>query len=541
MTASLSLLLLESLTAGRIALAILIFTVSSFIVDFTWKPRYPSSIPRVGFGGGIIGTFRNWIGYVTHFNAWVEEGYEKYTKNDRAYVVPSAPSRPQEIVVPRSQTSWLLEFPDRDVSSQEAHDDLLHGHFQFLKTNDHFPITTLHKHLARNLVGLLPGIQEDVHECIDKTFGTDTENWKTLNLWEAWLSIVPQVTNRVLVGKETCHNKAFTDSQVAFADTVVRNSFILNMFPKILHPVVAPFIVTPNWWHWRKSFRMVRPLIEQRQRDMAHKAAGHPDYDAWEPEECLITWLIRQAQADGCADGLDPAVISKSLLPIEFAAIHTTVITGHNLILDLLSADPKENIMDVLKEEASRVFSEEKTGYWTKTGLSRLHRVDSAIRESMRFSHFATALTHRKVTAKDGITNSKEGWHVPYGSYLMIDLAGTHHDPGIYPEPNKFDPLRFSREREEFEARPQDQKDPEEALRVKRLGMVTTSDTYLPFSHGRHACPGRFFVAHELKMILAYLVQTYEIKPIAERPKPIWIGQTIVPPIDAKIEVRRRK
>jgi hypothetical protein len=42
-------------------------------------------------------------------------------------------------------------------------------------------------------------------------------------------------------------------------------------------------------------------------------------------------------------------------------------------------------------------------------------------------------------------------------------------------------------------------------------------------------------------MILAYLVQNYEIKPIAERPKPIWIGQTIVPPIDAKIEVRRRK
>jgi cytochrome P450 len=373
------------------------------------------------------------------------------------------------------------------VSTQEAHDDLMHGHFQFLKTNDHFPISTLHKHLARNLIGLLPGIQDDVHACIDETFGPDTENWKTLNLWEAWLGIVPRVTNRVLVGEETCRSKAFTDSQVAFADTVVRNSFILNMFPKILHPVVAPLVVTPNWWLWRKSFRIIRPLIEKRQRDMAHKAAGHPAYDTWEPEECLITWLIRQAQADGCADELEPAVISKSLLPIEFAAIHTTVITGHNLILDLLSADPKENILGVLKEEVSRVFAAEKTGFWTKAGLSRLHRVDSAIRESMRLSHFATALTHRKVIAKDGITNTQEGWHAPYGSYLMLDLAGTHHDSEIYPEPNKFDPLRFSREREEFEARPQEEKDPEEALRVKRLGMVTTSDTYLPFSHGRHA------------------------------------------------------
>ena len=53
--------------------------------------------------------------------------------------------------------------------------------------------------------------------------------------------------------------------------------------------------------------------------------------------------------------------------------------------------------------------------------------------------------------------------------------------------------------------------------------------------------PGRFFVAHELKMILAYLTQNYEIKHLEERPKPMWIGQTIVPPLDAKIEIKRRK
>ena len=53
--------------------------------------------------------------------------------------------------------------------------------------------------------------------------------------------------------------------------------------------------------------------------------------------------------------------------------------------------------------------------------------------------------------------------------------------------------------------------------------------------------PGRFFVAHELKMVLAYLVNNYEMKPISERPKPQWLGQNIIPPLKAKIEVRRRK
>jgi hypothetical protein len=42
-------------------------------------------------------------------------------------------------------------------------------------------------------------------------------------------------------------------------------------------------------------------------------------------------------------------------------------------------------------------------------------------------------------------------------------------------------------------------------------------------------------------MVLAYLLNNYEIKPISVRPKPQWLGQSIIPPLQAKIEVRRRK
>jgi hypothetical protein len=41
-------------------------------------------------------------------------------------------------------------------------------------------------------------------------------------------------------------------------------------------------------------------------------------------------------------------------------------------------------------------------------------------------------------------------------------------------------------------------------------------------------------------MILAYLVQNYEFKPLRERPKPFWFGGNIIPPVQARIEVRRR-
>lgn len=106
----------------------------------------------------------------------------------------------------------------------------------------------------------------------------------------------------------------------------------------------------------------------------------------------------------------------------------------------------------------------------------------------MRLSLMARALTHRKVVAREGVTNAAEGWHAPYGASLMLDLAGTHRDPDLYADPEKYDPWRFSRQREEYEARPAGEKtDPDEAVRMKWLGMVTTSAEYLPFSHGRHA------------------------------------------------------
>ena len=391
-------------------------------------------------------------------------------------------------MIPRSQTAWLLDLPDHLVSTKEAHRDILHNEFQFFQLDDQFPIRTIHKNLARNLAGLIPGVEEEIKHAIDAVFGLDTENWKSINLWDAWLGIIPQVTNRVLVGMPTCRNKEFLDGQVRFADNIVTNSFILNMFPKVLHPIVARLVTVTNWRNWRKSHKVVKPVIEQLLHDMARKAAGDPKYETYEPEENMLTWLIRQAKADGLGEELAPEMISKRLLPVEFAAIHTTVITGHTLMLDLLTSDPKLNYLETIRQETKSVYGEEGQAHWTKQSLSKLHRTDSAIKESMRISTFATALTHRKVIAKEGITNTQEGWHAPYGSFLMLNMAGTHHDADIYENPDTYDAFRFSKAREAYEPRSgEEENDLEEPMKTKRLGMVTTSDSYLPFSHGRHA------------------------------------------------------
>jgi cytochrome P450 len=77
-------------------------------------------------------------------------------------------------------------------------------------------------------------------------------------------------------------------------------------------------------------------------------------------------------------------------------------------------------------------------------------------------------------------------------------------------------------------------------IKKANYALVSTSADYQPFGHGRHACPGRFFAANELKLLLAYMVLNYDIEMLKERPAGRWVGQTSLPNMKATIKVRRR-
>lgn len=437
----------------------------------------------------------------------------------------------------------MLDQPDHVLSAAAAQSEGLLGAYNFLGAKyleDPFHARVIHKSLARHLNDLIPAMEDEVQYSIDTVLGLNTETWKKVNVWESWLAIVPYITNRMLVGYPLCRNKEFLANCVYFTDDVIRNMFLIGLTPRILRPIGGELAALPNWWHWKKSSKFSIPLIEQRLQDMQRKDAGDPEYDDWIEPEDFITWTIRIAKQDKNQAELDPEVISKRIMPMEFAATHTTSMTGHSVILDLLSSDLTLGYLEGIREEAARVLREE-GGHWTKNGLTRLFRLDSAIRESMRVSSFAQTLVERKVVAPEGITHKAEGWHVPYGRFFTLNLHGIHHDNELFENADTFDAFRYSRPRENFEAKSREEKDSKEGLRLKQLGMVTTGDTHLSFGHGRHACPGRFFVAHELKMALAYLLLNYDVKPLPERPKMKWVGAICVPAFQSCIEIRRRK
>ncbi len=70
----------------------------------------------------------------------------------------------------------------------------------------------------------------------------------------------------------------------------------------------------------------------------------------------------------------------------------------------------------------------------------------------------------------------------------------------------KFDPYRFVRLR--TTAAP----DPIAYKNREQYQFVSVTKENMTFGFGRHACPGRFFAANEIKLILAQLLLNYDIK-----------------------------
>lgn len=401
-------------------------------------------------------------------------------------MVPSAAARPAHLIVPRSQTSWFLGLPDHVLGATEAQNTLLHSKYSFPVSpalGYEFPLRVVHRHLNRALHTLTPEIWDEVQHAMDAVLGCDVDNWKTLNVWDISLGTLTRVTNRVILGPGVNREPELMKQMIHFVDDVIMNCFALDFLPKCLHPIVGPLVSIPNRLHFKRGANITVPVIKQRLHDMERKEAGDPAYEKWEAPEDFITWDIKMAKAENNQAELEPETIAKRILPIEFAAIHTTTVTCMYAIIDLMSTDPSLRVVEELRKEAAEVFAEE-GGRWTKQGLFRLYRLDSAIRESQRFSTFALTLTERMVVAPEGVTNETEGWHAPQGTVIKLNLFSVHKDPELHERADVYDPFRYSRARESMIAETDGAVD---IVQLRKTGMTTTSDTHLAFSHGRHA------------------------------------------------------
>ncbi|OAL04297.1 cytochrome P450 [Phaeosphaeriaceae sp. SRC1lsM3a] len=509
------------LTLPAIAGVIITYVLVATLYYAFDAPQPPASVPWQGYGRGWISSIRNYVA-LSKSKEWLLDGYEKYSKNNKIFILPPTLGMPAEIVFPRSQMRWLLDQPDSVISTSEAHYDILQGDYSFVEPiilKDPYHEHVIHKNLVRNLNSTSLHTVEEIPISIDSIFGTDSTTYKKFDIMESFFQVVPSITNRMMVGPSICREQRYLDAVLSFTKAVIRTQLVMLLCPKAFHPIIGRLLGLTSTYHYWISSRFTLPLIKKRFEELRKKDSAHPDYKDWKEPQDFITWSYRTAQAEGRLDEMQPVRVAERILPLNFAAIHTTTITAYETLANVLSADP--SVLEGLREEVHRVHREERG--WTKQGFSRMHRLDSTIRESQRVAPIALTFIHRKVIAKEGIT-TPEGAHLKYGTLITCPWAPVALDEEIHDKnASEFDAFRYSRAKEAYDEMTPEEKHKANALELRQTGMVTTSDRHLPFGHGRHACPGRFFVSHELKMIFAYLILNYDFKHHESKPEKMWV------------------
>ncbi|KAF1533045.1 Leukotriene-B4 omega-hydroxylase 3, partial [Eudyptes sclateri] len=124
--------------------------------------------------------------------------------------------------------------------------------------------------------------------------------------------------------------------------------------------------------------------------------------------------------------------------------------------------------------------------------LSRLPFTTMCIKESLRLHPPVTAVS-RCCTEDIAL---RDGRVIPKGIICLMSIYGTHHNPDVWPEPQVYNPLRFSLEN----------------------SQGRSPLAFIPFSAGPRNCIGQNFAMAELKVVAALTVARFTIRLDAGRP-----------------------
>nr|WCC58099.1 cytochrome P450 [Pharsalia antennata] len=99
---------------------------------------------------------------------------------------------------------------------------------------------------------------------------------------------------------------------------------------------------------------------------------------------------------------------------------------------------------------------------------------------------------NKSIVIEPDDTSKERPLHLDIDTVCWVPVFAIHRDPKYWPDPEKFDPERFREENRE------------------RI----VSYSFLPFGVGPRSCVGSRFAIVEAKLIIFYIISTYEVIPI---------------------------
>ncbi|GBE89830.1 Cytochrome P450 monooxygenase paxP [Sparassis crispa] len=484
-----------------------VLSVLYFVQRVSRSSRALHAIPTVGPSAPLlsyIGAYK----YVRHAKTMLQEGYDKYKGSvfkipmlDQWLVVVSGPKLVEELrMLPDDQASFVHSIEETTQTRYTMGPSI---------TDDPYHVPIIRDQLTRGIRTFLPDVTDEIDKAFQDLIPATEDGWIDVPVLSVMRQIVARASNRVFVGLPKCRDQDFLDLAIGFTLDITETRVYINLFPKILKPI-AGRIFSRVRRAIRRASSHLKPIMEERKR----KLAEFGDDWANKPSDMLM-WLMDGAKEK---ENWEHSVLERFLV-LCFAAIHTS---SNSMTHALYHIAANPGYIQPLREEVESIVKEEG---WNKASVSKMLKLDSFMRESQRFNGIVGI--SRKAMKDITLSN---GTMIPKGTLIVAAAAPMHLDKENYLNADVFDPFRFSNLRAgEGEG--------------TKYQFVSTSPEYIPFGHGKHACPGRFFAASELKVMLAYVVLNYDIKfeGGGKRPENLWINASIVPAPGVKVMFRKRR
>lgn len=134
---------------------------------------------------------------------------------------------------------------------------------------------------------------------------------------------------------------------------------------------------------------------------------------------------------------------------------------------------------------------------------------------------------NKRVATADIQLHAGGGIIIPKGTYVAMSAIAMR-DPAVYPDPDVFDAYRFIKRAN----------DPSLA---KSCSFIAATPEHMGFGFGKTACPGRVYVALELKILLAHIILKYDFKmPDGYSPVIFSNGFDTITDVLTNLDIRRR-
>ena len=300
---------------------------------------------------------------------------------------------------------------------------------------------------------------------IDRAAATSAE-WRDgarLDVHHEMMRLTLAVVARTLFGAEV-------DAE---ADRIgVALTEAMEMFPILINPFAAILqkLPLPRVKRLRRAIATldstIYRMIEER------RASGEDRGD-------LLSMFLLAQDEEGDRGGMSNTQLRDEVMTL-FLAGHETTANALAWTWYLLSLHPQ--VERELHLEIDALLGDRAP---IPADYPRLPYTEMVVAESMRL--FPPAWVIGRLAIEDVEIG---GWLIPRGSLAIVSQAVTHRDPRFWPDPDRFDPLRFSA-----------------AAKAARPRFA-----YFPFGAGPRVCIGEGFAWMEGVLVLAALARRWRVR-----------------------------